>query len=216
MAEATYYPVRDATISETVPDTNLGTGREAGIYHYCGMETKLLGNSIPIRIDFSALTGTITAAEFRLYVASSVHNGGGDVTNMLFYFRRCRRDGDESAAWLESQVTYNSFKTDNPWGTAGAENTTTDVDTADQVWSVGVSTTNTWWNTDVTTMVQDMYTNHGKIFDIVVDGNFADLPGEDDQAFMKIATRDSVNYKPRLVITYTPAVTFVPQVIGPF
>lgn len=97
-----------------------------------------------VSFDFSASIPSgaiITLATLSLY-ATAVATGR---TIGCYRLRR----GD----WVESQATWNNYKTSTAWGTGGALNTTTDHDTTDGATSASLSAAG-WQKWTVTAQVQ--------------------------------------------------------------
>jgi hypothetical protein len=139
------------------------------------------------RFDFSALPvpAVIYDAVIGLY---KIAGPGGDELDV---FRILRADMNLA------QATWNSFKTSNAWGTAGASNAT-DVTGADSVvGSYGAN--NNWTNLTVTNMVRYAHLNTAKVL-------YARLHGENAQGsfpvFHSSHFAGDASLRPKLTITY--------------
>lgn len=134
----------DTYIYDGAPTTNYGSLAYFSIKTDTGTVRHVV-----LSFDFSASVpagATITLATLSLY-AYTVAAG-----RTIGCFRLRRTD------WAGSQATWNRYKTDTDWGTAGALNTDTDIDAADAADSASLSSAG-WQNWTVTAQVQYALTN---------------------------------------------------------
>ena len=151
-------------------------------------------SSIPAGSTITSATLTVTLAEAGSFRANN--------NRALKVYRSLR-------AFSESQATWNVYTTGNNWGTAGANNTTTDREATD----IGSTTFNTadadeseksW--TLTTAKIQEMiyggsFTNNGFIIK-------ADTE-TDDRYQMHSSNSVTSSKRPKLVIDYTPPASFL-------
>lgn len=95
------------------------------------------------KFDLSSIAGaTVSSATFTV---NQVTRGG---SHNITAYRLLRTD------WVESQATYNIYKTSNNWGTAGALNTSTDYTTTNSNTQANANGGNVAF--DVTSMIADV------------------------------------------------------------
>jgi hypothetical protein len=137
---------------------------------------------------------TIDTATFSLYYyAYNTYAPNGTETLTLYKVRR--------ADWVEAQATWNIFKTSNNWETAGAANTSTDIDTSKTA-AVAQPTSYGWTNWDVKTIVEDAVANS-------VDFNVRlHTSAPSNNSIPRFYTKEyatDTSLRPKLVIEYTTA-----------
>jgi transcription elongation factor len=177
----------DASLYQGAADTNYGT--------VINVETDMASGAMFRSIfsfDFSALvpTGaTITSAILSLFHRSNYATG-----RTIAVYRLLRTD------WVESQATWNSYKTGSAWGTAGCGNSTTDYTTtngATAVTGAGAETM-TW---DVKAQVQTARDSVGGVAHFLLMDTGA--TGACDNTWRSKNYTDDPTLCPKLVIAYT-------------
>ncbi len=157
----------DCTLREMQNTTNYDGGVEAGVLHFWGMETKSMECTVMMWVDFSAEIpsgDTINAATLNINVGTIVEGGGLNIEDYNWSIYRCRR-----ADWVVSEATHVIYKTGNNWGTAGARNFSTDIDSGVSESFAGTASTG-WWAIDVGSIVVDAQANQSQIFNVMMDG----------------------------------------------
>jgi hypothetical protein len=130
----------DTFLLEASPTTNLGTSTDLRTSPLTGSRYRL-----PCMFDFSAVIpagATVTLARFSIYASYSTLT-----SRTITVYRLLRTD------WVETQATWNIYKTGSNWGTAGALNTSTDITTTDAATATSVAANN-WLVFTVTAQVQ--------------------------------------------------------------
>ena len=204
MASVNIMMTAGCDLSEMTPDTNFDGGSKSP-WHYWGMLTKTVECDPMLRCDLSGIPAgsTIDAASLWIDVVALHESAGYDLTTTQFAIYRCRRDGVESAAWVTNQATFNIYKTGSAWGTAGCKNATTDRDTGDGFLTYAPDALG-WHEIPCTALVQDMWANHSKLFDINMDGAVT-LTTADAYLYVEfVSYAAAAEYRPYLAVTYTP------------
>ena len=187
MAQTTLISSDDTYIRSSVPTSN----QEGAGSLFVG-EYKSAVNDIShtlVKFDLSTIAGTITAATLRMK-----DKGTDFATN-----NRTMRVYRMLRSWVASQATWNVYSTGNNWGTAGAENTTSDREATDigSVSMPGVEVAQYYDITLTASAVEQMrsgsLTNNG--FLLRMDTEIDDLHDFTD---------NTQTDKPQLVVTYTP------------
>lgn len=177
----------DAYMNNAAPDGNFGTGSVA----YCGATAgKAAEEYRPIwRFDLRAAgipsDATVTLGELWIRVSTVVSNPESETHNFL---RITKAGGDP---WVESEVTWNDYKSGTAWDSAGGDYDGTVTDSG-----VGPSGTG-WFAFTITNIVQDGHTNRS--------GEVNFMCVQDLDAYFVFTTRESVGatYDPRLRVTWT-------------
>lgn len=110
-----------------------------------------------IQFDLSSIPADATcdSAELILYQHAESHSGSGSTTHSLYRLLR---------AWVETEATWNIYSTGNNWGTAGANNTSTDREatsigdrslagtegSGDKSWTLTAAAVQDWWDGGLT------------------------------------------------------------------
>ena len=186
--------VNETEIIDNAPDTN----RNGGYQIHMGMSPTSTLNRALIKFDLSSIpVGVIiTSAVITLTVASTE----SDITG-VFRVYRVLRD------WIDSQATWNSYKTGNAWSTAGCGNTTSDREATD-VGSANVSAGPSVGSTiDISltpSKIQEMISGGGFTNNGFLIKNNESLHDRDSYYDSEDATATN---KPKLVVTYTTLAT---------
>ena len=141
----------------------------------------------------------INSATFSAYYGDKYNTP----TNKVVRMNICRRSD-----WVESQATYNIYKTGSNWGTAGALNTTNDIDTSTETTST-VPSAYGWMNWDAIDHVKHAYTNS-------LDFNVILRTTDNHASAVKWFTREyatDTSLRPKLVIEYASAASFIPGIM---
>jgi len=203
--KAAKFPLRidpEVTIQPSSKDTYLA--KNAATTNY-GTQYYLAINPSAISIWRSLLEQdatelpdgiTISAATLYLYYFSTSATLAGTTLRVL----KLRK-----ADWVEAQATWNIYKTGSSWGTVGALNTTTDIDTsitADATVPAGYG----WMTWNVLAHVQDAYANVAKIVELLLYSTEGDV-GKDWYAYSNDYT-DDPSLCPKLVVDFIAPASF--------
>jgi hypothetical protein len=134
----TLNPSADTYLSQGGADTNYGTSADLKVGKYTNWNC----NSV-LTFNLASLPTPFIVIVARLSLYTTYADGAG----ILAISRLLRTD------WVESQATWNSYKTGSNWGTAGALNASTDYTATDQVSTAGLAATN-WVHFDPRSQVQ--------------------------------------------------------------
>lgn len=176
-------PAKDANIDSKHPDTPFGTDTWAEVGCYLGDPERAI-----VEFDISELPSgaTLNSATLSLYKCGEDSNPEGRI---YWAYKLTRTD------WVESEATWNVYKSGLSWGTAGGEYVTSAPSGDSSVVPFG----NAWMHWDVLAIVQDAYNNSKPAEFLVRDA--------DETVFRvytefttKEATGDNV---PKLVVEYT-------------
>jgi len=141
-------------------------------------------NRTVLRFDFSSLPDgvTITDAKLKIYFYSTYGWG------RTFWAYRLTQ-----TAWIESEVTWNSYSTGNAWTTPGGDYTTDN----------GASTTTVsgWNEWNVTALCQYFQENDSEVANFLIRDGTEDATLEWSNAYSRDYTTDT-SLRPKLVITY--------------
>jgi len=112
--------------------------------------------------------------------------------------------------WHTTQVTWNIYKTGSNWGTAGASNTTSDINTSYIADSNIPDSGNNWMNWDVKSMVEQQISSSVSV--LGVNGY---QTGANQLSCGIFAPRNhaTTSIRPKLVIEYTAAASFIPGIM---
>jgi hypothetical protein len=153
-------PTINTYIREDTPTTNFGNDDDVQAYDYSPYREYTL-----IQFNLSSLPGgtTVTAANMGLYWFDNY-----DSPPSGRYYRACRLrrynwvEGNDQAG---SGATWNTYDGTNNWTTAGALDTTNDIDTSitsDSLCPSGFS----WLYWNIMSLVNDAIANHGGILNL--------------------------------------------------
>lgn len=180
---------KDTFIQANAPTSNRGSYTYLEAYAYTNALTRTL-----IEFDLSSLPGgaTITSVTLWLYYWLYEDN---DPVGFTMRVHRLRR-----ADWEELQSTWNIYKTGSNWGTAGAANTTTDIDTSFQSDAV-VPADYGWMSWDVKLLAEDAVANRSnKLIARIHDTGASAYRGT---FWHSKEYADDLSLRPKLVIGYT-------------
>lgn len=172
----------DGYIRQVAPTTNYDTTNPIQTTKYGSGDH---AHSL-IKFNLGTVSGmSITSATLYLYKA------GGENTHTVSAFR-LKRD------WVGSETTWNIYSTGNNWGTAGAANTTSDIDGV-ATDAVSPTSNSSWWSWDVTADVADFAsgaeTNYG--------WKLERTDGQNDSTFIQWhGTSEIGDTQPELVVVY--------------
>lgn len=135
---------------------------------------------------------TITSAIFRLYKNGDASTGSKTAS----VYRMIR-------AYVNAQATWNVYSTGNNWGTAGANNTTTDRE--------GSATgTRVFVNGEGTGSYADFTLTAANIQAMIINGGFTNngflvrMNTQVDDGWSFVSTDGTAANRPELVVNYTP------------
>jgi hypothetical protein len=190
------HPTIDTYISQTAATTNYGTAEVLATRPYTSNIGRIL-----LKFDFSSIVpagATISSATLRLYATT------GATGRTITVYRELRTD------WVEAQATWNIYKTDNNWGTAGALNSDSDYTATDAATAATVATLS-WLEVNVTTLTTTAWVSVGGIAHFLV----ADV-GASATASKIFASKDNVELAiaPQLVIQYAVVSSAIKTVNG--
>ena len=179
----------DTRLISDIPDTNNGTGTTLIIGHDGGPG---VGRSL-IKFDLSSIPSSAVVSSATLTL-TPVGDYSSNARTLSVY--RCLR------AWTEAGATWNKYDGTNAWGTAGADNTTSDREsTAIGTYNQSASgTLNVGKDisldvTKIQEMIRGLFTNNGFVLRVATENNDAYQWASSDHA--------TAAYRPKLVIEYT-------------
>lgn len=184
--DSTVTTVADTFLNDAATTTNYGSSADWDTIDEFGQEQRAI-----ITFDISSIpaNSTITSAHLQAWQDSS-----GGSTDPLHCYGMQR-------SWVVGEATWNIYSTGNNWGTAGALNTSSDVDATSQ--DSNFNTGNGVWRAwDVTDWVQDVVdgarTNYGLLLG---------YPNRDDSSGWSnfVSSDGSDGSRPELWIEYTAA-----------
>lgn len=197
MAELAVNPTKDVYLSSKYPDTNKDSGLT---FLFCStLVLSEIGHAV-LHFDISALPAgtTVSSAILDLKVYSFTQQAKGETLEIC---KLSRTD------WVETEATWNSYKSGTPWTTAGGDFVRTNPTRATKVlvWPGDGST-----NIDITAIVQDAIDNTIDVHILVrfVDGT----PNVCSWNFKSMHDPDTID-KPKLTITYSVAPTVTTQAV---
>jgi len=186
---------KDTDIRQNAPTTNYGSETYVEILATASSKHKIL-----LAFDCSSnvpLGATITSAELRLHCTAGT--SGRTVT----CYRLLRTD------WVETEATWNVYKTGSSWGTAGAGSSSTDYTTTDAAThstQTSYDYTATW---NVTAQVQTAIDSTGRIaYFLLVD------EGADASIWQDYDSKNGTGTAPALYVAWTEAVSVTTINIG--
>jgi len=180
-------PTLDSNIMDSSPTTPASTGTTMSVASVTGK-----GAVINKAILTFNVAGIVSHNNTSLVLHADVSNAGASSGTLRF--RRLRRV-------VTSSVTWNTYDGSNNWGTAGANNTSSDVYTADQ-FTFPVTATNQYTQHTVTTGLAQMIANaqlEDGVLRLLIEIETADTV----VATIKASEVAGVGERPRLVIETT-------------
>ena len=182
---------KDTGIRIAAKDTNYST--------LTAMYLRKSANSIQrnvIAFDISDLPAGVTISSAKLslyfYVANATSGLQVDV------FKQTRDD------WVETEVTWNSYKTGSAWTTEGGDYVTSSPAGADTVFPVSYD----WMDWEIKDIAIDAVANVGSIVNLLVKYN--DETGADGYGGFYTRKYANTALRPKLVINYSVATTTSP------
>lgn len=190
----------DSMIYSASPTTNYGTD----VNYQLGDASS--GSSEawrPIfKFDLSSIpsNATVSSANLEIYEDLANYSNGPVSSTVSIYRILTGRD------WVQNQVTWNVYSTGNNWGTAGANNTTTDRSSSSSAnltmdgtaANAYVSWTGSQLTTDVQNIVNGTNPNYGWV---MVSSN--ELAGTTQVAQNRFKSFDAAADRPKLTVEYT-------------
>ena len=191
MPEITYEPEDDASMSGINPDSNYGAGTSlwVGVAYFGGNKSDFFRAIMDF--DVSDLAGeTIVTARLERYVYDIIGEAGATAQIM-----RCTRPGD----WVESQVTWNNYKTGSSWTAGGG-----DVDVSNPPPVSYAEASSAGWHaiSGLGGFVEDALANRGGIVSLIF--RLADEVPDAGAEYVFFSTRSALNH-PRLIVEYGEA-----------
>lgn len=208
----TLYPSADTDIDEAAPTTNrynygnLYAGADDDAAYTNGSKAILQfaiawGSTIP--------TGsTITSAQLKLYYDGFI--GSTLQGEDLVVYRMTR------TTWVQSQATWNNYKTGSAWGVAGAGSAGGADYSQHEYGTAVMPAVNNWITIDILAQVQLAQTNAIDVYTLVTSNWMGwAYPGDTRQARFRSVDYTGTTYDPQLVITYTaPTPPIDPPVVS--
>ena len=185
----------DTYLAQLNPTTNYGTQELLRTYDFAGaLQRPILAFDLPSYVGSLGIE-EIVSASFRLYYYSY---GSYNPKGKTVWACALTQDG-----WVETQATWNIYKTDNNWTTAGGDYT--EVDKA----STTVPTSYGWMTWDVTDIVLDAFGGDDEVHLLVRMANEAQGSVTTSTTTWYSRESSQTTLRPQLVITYRtlPAVT---------
>jgi hypothetical protein len=142
---------KDTRIRETAPTTNYGNGT----FFAVGEQSTNIQRAL-LDFDLTSVPEgiTITSAALQLYYYQWVGSDTGNRTMTIYRNRR--------TDWIEAKATWDIYKTGGNWTTAGAGNTTDDIDTSLTA-STDVPASHGWMTWTITNLVTDAIANRSDL-----------------------------------------------------
>jgi hypothetical protein len=181
VGEGSYAGSYDSTINAWEATTNFG--------HQGAMPIRTGGvKRLVVYFDVSSIPAGATVIDARLWLyASHYKSHAQDPTVSVYGLKR---------SWAEMETTWNLARTGTNWASAGADDTSADRD-AVASGSAVLSTTNTWYEFDVSALAQGWVSgsrpNHGMI--LVATGNTVEMSFWSSEYSI-------ANVRPKLVVQY--------------
>lgn len=184
---------KDTMISEDSPNSNYGSE----IYFY--VSSQVIGGSgvnyrtiLEFIIDIPA-SAVVTSATLYLYN----HYRSNSAGRTYDVYRLTRTD------WVESQATWNIYKTSSNWISAGGDYTSKDGQAI-------VPGSNGWMSWDVTDSVQYAQANSQNVELLVRDETESEDATSRTSGFCSNEYADDTSLRPKLIINYSPATSPFP------
>jgi len=182
---------KDTYISRYDPTTNYGSNSPIGLRTNAGSTYREhILVSMPF-LDSLPSSAVISDSKFHIYFGADFTGSSVGQTITLYKNRR--------ADWVEGEATWNIYKSGSNWGTAGCENTTSDIDTS-------ITATQTqpavgeWLIFDVDSIISDARTNS---LDFNVRMSITDSSTDRLPLYRSKENTVGDEYDPKLVIEYT-------------
>lgn len=99
--------------------------------------------------------------------------------------------------WVESEVTWNIYKTGSNWTTAGGDFTTTNAVTGSLIDNISV-----WFTWNAATLIKDCYDNQSKKVHLIL--KTAET-GSGGRCYIRTKNETDTSLRPKLTVTYTVA-----------
>lgn len=174
---------KDARYYENQPDTNYGG---TDILAYEGGGTDLWRSIIAFDISSIPAGSTIDLATFSLYKYGEFLGSEGKLTHV----RRCTRTN-----WVETEITWNSYSSGNPWTTPGGDFTETDMV------SSAIPANGNWQNWAITAQAQYGLDSASGLVSMIIRGDTVDLGHPRYWA----SDHSDPSLRPKFVVDYTEA-----------
>ncbi len=189
-----YEGTDDATISRWSSNANYGNSNTLTI------RAKDVMNTL-IRFDLSGIPTGAVVEEATLSIHCSATSNGNPLTAEVYGLRR---------PWDENAVTWNHASGGQPWEQAGAYGDTDKA--ADSVDSVQIQRLRTWYDWDVTSLVQEWVSNPQSNYGAIIQAHSSIAVAY----YCESSENRTVNFRPALTVKYripptpTPTPTFTP------
>ncbi len=178
--------LEDTRMLEVTPNTVYGGGTDLQI----ASQTAANARTLPA-FDFTALPNSAVISSAILSLYYYTYNATDPVGRTYWAYRLTQ------TTWVESQTTWNNYKTDTPWIAPGGDYTETNGASTTVPVSYG------WMSWDVTSIVQYSQVNEGKYtFFLLRDGTESSATTYNAYFHASEYTTDT-SLRPKLVITYT-------------
>ena len=189
----------DTHIAQPYPTTNYGSSSRLVVRSLGTMNYRAL-----IRFDTSEIPSNSRVQSARLYLRLDYYDGGRPDLSPRVSVYKVKRD------WAASEATWNAARSGEPWQVAGCDGSG-DRDMSESAATV-VSTVNTWYSWDITSLVADWVANPT--------GNKGMILISDAGRELRFYSADDpdTRYNPYLVVTYIegggPVTTLTPTPSG--
>jgi hypothetical protein len=182
--------VQPATIDNGITAYTPNQQRGSEDYFALGVKNTIDIASILLSFDFSAnvpVGATVNTATLSLYFSSPIN------ARVIVCDRLRRTD------WVEDQSTWNIYKNNNSWSTAGALNTSTDMDTTNEA-SVTTTSSAGWFSWNVKNQVQYARDSVSGVAHFLIRDTSASISSHQYLYSSEYAT---TSLRPKLYIEYT-------------
>jgi hypothetical protein len=196
MSEVYQPSLKDTYLHSNNPTTNYGS--EEGLIVYTNTGGTIFLRSI-LTFDLTAqIIPSTDIASAKLYVYYNTYPTGDDPVGQTLRAYKVRRTD-----WEETEATWNVYKSGSNWSTAGAGDTTNDIDNT----LTGTGTVPAgfgWVEIDITDIVVDAIDNVSKIVHLILKWDNEAIGATYDFRFHSTQYTGESSLKPKIVIEYTP------------
>lgn len=196
MPTNTYQPDgtagKDAYITSSFATSNYGTDTNLYIQTTSGKSPSYLYSLLEFDVSDIPAGATIDAAKFTFY-CHTVNFGGGFTNGGVARLLR---------AWVESQVTFNDWKSGSAWTSPGALSDGNDYTSSGQVTWTAPTSAGSFDITGLASLVQDALDNRSGVLSVVVRRTSAP---DSNGILCYSSDHGTASQRPKLTVDYTEA-----------